>query len=66
MRNRIIVTSIGLFLSVGSIGGIERETMELGQAMILILIGGILLWIGIEGGEKDGRKNLHRKRNRHM
>lgn len=62
MRNKIIITAIGFFLSVGAVGSLECESMELGQAMILILIGGILLWIGTTGGEEDERsdKNLHR------
>lgn len=56
MRNKIITTAIGFFLSVGAVGSLECESMELGQAMILILIGGILLWIGTTGGEEDEDK----------
>ena len=65
MRNKTITPAIGFCLSVGADGSLECESMELGQAMILILIGGILLWIGTTGGEADERssKNLHRDKN---
>lgn len=47
MRDKIITTCIGVFLSVGSIGALEQETMNLGQAALMILIGVALIWIGI-------------------
>lgn len=47
MRDSIITTGIGIFLALGSVGGLEQETMNLGQAGIMILIGVALIWIGI-------------------
>lgn len=65
MRNKIITAGSGLFLAFGSVGGFEQGTMNLGQTVVLGIIGCMLMFVGI-GGEEDGRKNLHRKRNRHM
>lgn len=50
MRDKIITTCIGVFLSVGSIGALEQETMNLGQAALMILIGVALIWIAIKEG----------------
>lgn len=47
MRDSIITTGIGIFLALGSVGGLEQGTMNLGQAALMILIGVALIWIGI-------------------
>ena len=47
MRDSLITTGIGIFLALGSVGGLEQGTMNLGQAALMILIGVALIWIGI-------------------
>lgn len=47
MRDSIITTGIGIFLALGSVGGLEQGSMTLGQAALMILIGVVLIWIGI-------------------
>ncbi len=49
MRDRIIITGIGVFMTFGSVGAIERETMDFGQAVVMALIGVTLIWIGARG-----------------
>lgn len=55
MRNKIITVGSGLFLAFGSVGGFEQGTMDLGQTVVLGIIGCMLMFVGI-GGEKDGDK----------
>lgn len=50
MRDKIITTGIGIFLALGSVGGLEQGTMNLGQAVLMILIGIVLIWIGTKEG----------------
>lgn len=50
MKDRIITTCIGIFLALGSVGGLDQGTMNLGQAGVMILIGIVLIWIGIREG----------------
>lgn len=49
MRDRIITTGIGVFMAFGSVGAIERGTMNFGQAAVTALIGVTLIWIGARG-----------------
>ena len=51
MRNKIITAGSGLFLAFGSVGGFEQGTMNLGQTVVLGIIGCMLMFVGI-GGEK--------------
>ena len=55
MRNKIITAGSGLFLAFGSVGGFEQGTMNLGQTVVLGIIGCMLMFVGI-GGEEDGDK----------
>lgn len=55
MRNKIITAGSGLFLAFGSVGGLEQGTMNLGQTVVLGIIGCMLMFVGI-GGEEDGDK----------
>lgn len=50
MRDSIITTGIGIFLALGSVGGLEQGTMNLGQAGVMILIGVALIWIATKEG----------------
>lgn len=67
MRNKIITAGSGLFLAFGSVGGFEQGTMNLGQAVVLGIIGCMLMFVGI-GGEEDGDKqrtsSKRKRRNR--
>lgn len=47
MRDRIVTAGIGVFLTFGSVGGMEQGTMSLGQTVLMALIGIVLIWIGI-------------------
>ena len=67
MRNKIITAGSGLFLAFGSVGGFEQGTMNLGQTVVLGIIGCMLMFVGI-GGEEDGDKqrasSKRKRRNR--
>ena len=49
MRNKIITAGSGLFLAFGSVGGFEQGTMNLGQTVVLGIIGCMLMFVGIGG-----------------
>lgn len=65
MRNKIITAGSGLFLAFGSVGGFEQGTMNLGQTVVLGIIGCMLMFVGI-GGEEDGCDGIRKKRDQGM
>lgn len=50
MRDRIVTAGIGVFLTLGSVGGMEQGTMSLGQTGLMALIGIALIWIATKEG----------------
>lgn len=48
MRDRIVTVGIGVFMALGSVGGLERGTIDFGQAIAAALIGVFLIYLGFK------------------
>lgn len=47
MRDRIITVGIGVFMALGSVGGLERGTIDFGQACVTGLMGAALVVLSV-------------------
>lgn len=48
MRDRIITVGIGVFMTLGSVGGLEQGSMTFGQAVVVASIGVALIYLGLK------------------
>lgn len=51
------IVSVGLFIIIGAIGGTDINTISLTQAILFVILGFVITFIGIAGckGAKKGR-----------
>lgn len=48
MRDRIVTVGIGVFMALGSVGGLEQGSMTFGQAILIASIGVFLIYLGFK------------------